>query len=928
MNSFHKYLDELYFYMQEFYNFETKFISNLSQDYIFGDIACLVDANEIDKWKENVEYDQCLEFLENYDRINFDKKQIELFKENAIKNKINLKSFETLDEVCHSLKRNNRISIISRQFFCYLNKITYSPTVFNYYTKNNQLIIYFGTGKSLFIPYYVPNKKLDSENIYIIDLPENKHIFIDSIFKNQNMSDTLLGDKSISLSMYNLLNYTVNKNGMKKKKTYNFYSNEEDDVININPSISNKNNMNINYSNNINNNIDNNIDNNMNINVNYSNNVDINYSNNKNIPDISNNINIYNYEKIIETNKPFIKDSNNNNKEEEYPYNQYIENNSQNENYNDEEKKNEIEKSQENNKDNFINNNKSDEYKIEKSYKDKEIEYDEILKEKNNIENNKNENINNIENTFKNNENDIKNTMNVYNINNIPNEIIEKKEIQIKQEIINPELNNDNKNINDINTIINININNNNNINIEDEKENQKKEEINYEKEKNEKENNLKSNLYKEDIKEIKETDVFKPELEIKEKEKKEIISNTPNGDNINDINIMDKKDNIDNIQLNNKSDFKEDKKDNFEIVGLYNINGKSSYINTVIQCLSNTIPLTNYFLDDKNRNRILQNNLSLNNPDGPQLSPSYLELIEKLWINEEQIKSVDPFEFINNIQSLNMNFEKEEEKDVGDLAIFILEQLDLELNEKKLENSENNTELNSNDKNIIKNNFYKDLLSNNSIIYDTFFGGVCEIVQECKKCKEECDLKKLENKKIYEYRNLNYFMFPVSEVFKLAQKNNAKEYINIYDCLNFFQSPDILDGENGKKCEKCGKLSTFLLTAQINTCQNNLLIILNRDFKKDKNIKFKFDESLDMTEYVIEKKGKLIYNLYGIIFLSKNEEIHYVAFCKIASANIWYKCDDNVVEPVKNLENDMYNFAIPVALFYQKELNFEEYEK
>ena len=71
-----------------------------------------------------------------------------------------------------------------------------------------------------------------------------------------------------------------------------------------------------------------------------------------------------------------------------------------------------------------------------------------------------------------------------------------------------------------------------------------------------------------------------------------------------------------------------------------------------------------------------------------------------------------------------------------------------------------------------MKNNFHKELLSNNSIIYNTFFGGVLEIVQECKKCKEESNLNKLENKKIYEYRNLNYFIFPISEVYKLVQKN------------------------------------------------------------------------------------------------------------------------------------------------------------
>ena len=101
--SYDKYLDELFFYMKEFYDFEEQFKINLSQNYIFGDIACLVDTDEIDNWKKIVAYDECLDFLENYDYKNFYKKQIELYNENTIKNKIKLNCFETLNEVCHSL---------------------------------------------------------------------------------------------------------------------------------------------------------------------------------------------------------------------------------------------------------------------------------------------------------------------------------------------------------------------------------------------------------------------------------------------------------------------------------------------------------------------------------------------------------------------------------------------------------------------------------------------------------------------------------------------------------------------------------------------------------------------------------------------------------------------------------------------------------
>ena len=860
MASFDKYLDELYFYMKEFYDFETKFRSNLSQNYIYGDIACLVDAEAIDNWKSNVDYDNCLEFLENHDKINFDKKQIELYKNNTIIHKINLKSYETLDEVCNSLKHNKRISIISQQFFCYLNKITYTPTVFNFYTKNNQLIIYFGTGKSLFIPNYYPDKTLDSENIYIIDLPQNKQSFIESIFKTQNLSDSFNGDKSLSLSMNTLLNYNINRNSLKRNNSYNFYSNKDNNYADINPPINNKTD---------------------NISINNNNYININYNNNSN-PDISNNININtNYQKIIiTTDKPYVKRSNENElaEENQNSQNKFLTNN-------------EIEKSQENNQDLFISN-KNDEYNsgYKNSYKDKEIEYEEILKEKNyNFISNENNNINNLNNNIdiknSNNENEINNNINSYtefnngkeiqnnNFNNLENKIKNnneisqgKKEIEIKQEINNESINNNN--INNNIEALNMTTPDGNSIN-----------------------DNIKNSLYKiqEDINNIK--------------------------NNINNIKV-DIKNNINNIQLdinniqNNINNINEDnnnnKLDNNNIlddkiykslkIGLDNVNGKSSFINTAIQCLSHTIPLTNYFLNEENRDRIINNNISKKNPGGPQLSPSYLNILENLWKKKGELKSFFPSEFIKNIKILNKTFEKEEENDVGELIIFILEQLDFELND--IKDIENN---------------------NNSIIYKTFFGGVCEDLMVCQKCNEESNLNNTENKKIYEYHNLNYFKFPINEVFLLTQQNKAKDFINLYDCLNYFQTAVILDGENGKFCEKCGKLTSFFKISRINTCQNNLLFLLNRDFETEKNVKFKFDEILDITEYVQEKKEKLIYDLYGIISLSENKDIHYVAFCKNLSENNWYKFDDCNVQIVNNLENDIFNFGNPVALFYQK---------
>ena len=184
---------------------------------------------------------RCLNFLENNDKVNFDNYQSEILNQNKIgikdyKKKFN--TYETLDEVCHDLKEGKRISIIGNQFLCYMNKITYTKKCFKCYTKNNQLIIYFGNGKSIFLPKFFPDKILDSENVFIVDLSGDKACLIEEIFDNnkkyQNMFESIKSIGNVNnlektkMSMTNLLSYNVDKNELKKFKNYNFYLNEEE----------------------------------------------------------------------------------------------------------------------------------------------------------------------------------------------------------------------------------------------------------------------------------------------------------------------------------------------------------------------------------------------------------------------------------------------------------------------------------------------------------------------------------------------------------------------------------------------------------------------------------------------------------------------------------------------------------------------------
>ena len=65
-------------------------------------------------------------------------------------------------------------------------------------------------------------------------------------------------------------------------------------------------------------------------------------------------------------------------------------------------------------------------------------------------------------------------------------------------------------------------------------------------------------------------------------------------------------------------------------LIGLNNI-GATCFMNATLQCLSQTEGLTSFFLKDINKDKILNNNISIKNKNENQLSPCYLELINKL---------------------------------------------------------------------------------------------------------------------------------------------------------------------------------------------------------------------------------------------------------------------------------------------------------
>ncbi len=144
---------------------------------------------------------------------------------------------------------------------------------------------------------------------------------------------------------------------------------------------------------------------------------------------------------------------------------------------------------------------------------------------------------------------------------------------------------------------------------------------------------------------------------------------------------------------------------------------------------------------------------------------------------------------------------------------------------------------------------------------------------------------------------------------------------MNLDDCFDYNQKTDLFTGENKNYCNICKQIWDSNYTSKIYSSPNVLVLILNRGKNNIYNVKLNFTETIDITDYVTQKDGQLIYNLYGVIthYGESGPNAHFVASCKSPIDNKWYRYNDAVVTDVNNLQNDVIDFGNPYILFYQK---------
>ena len=363
-------------------------------------------------------------------------------------------------------------------------------------------------------------------------------------------------------------------------------------------------------------------------------------------------------------------------------------------------------------------------------------------------------------------------------------------------------------------------------------------------------------------------------------------------------------------------------------LIGLQNI-GATCFMNSTLQCLSQTKGLTNYFLKDSNIARIINNNIALFNPREYQLAPVYHELIQNLWRLDGQ-KYYAPYNFMKRVNDMNPLFKKGEAGDAKDFIIFVLEQMHKELNKSlKIKKINEGTTLNQYDKNNTLMNFFNEFTENTSIISDLFF-GFNETTNICLYCKNY--YRGVNYPICYNYGIFNVLIFPLEEVKNMKNNNmmmnlnnfyqGPSNVVNIDDCFIYNQKTDLFTGENKNYCNLCKQLAESHYTSKIYVSPNILILILNRGKNNIYKVKMDFRITIDITNYVIQKdKPRIMYNLYGVIthLGESGPNAHFVATCKSPVDGNWYRYNDAIVEQIVDFNRDVYNFGNPYILFYEK---------
>jgi ubiquitin C-terminal hydrolase len=355
------------------------------------------------------------------------------------------------------------------------------------------------------------------------------------------------------------------------------------------------------------------------------------------------------------------------------------------------------------------------------------------------------------------------------------------------------------------------------------------------------------------------------------------------------------------NFHLNHELVLPEENYKKKGLTGLANV-GNTCFMNSALQCLSNTLKLTDYFLSHKFAEDI-EDTKNRNKPEFKLLN-SYINLLSNIWDTNQLLK---PKTFLETLSIYITKYSRLEQQDSHEFLMYFLDIIHKAISyEVEIDisgNPKSKTDM------LIKKSFESWKLfyeKDFSFLIETFNGMNYNKI-ECK----NCDF--IEN--VFEPYNT------ISLDITLPNSNSS---IDLNTCLeNYFQKNENINTWSCEKCKKngCKKTSSCWMFPNYIIIQlKRFNKINNITIKNNKQVTFPMDD-LNLTEYISKEKNdpnNYIYSLYAVNYHSGGlNGGHYWSCCKNLDDS-WYLFNDgNVSKFNQNVENILHKDAY--LLFYYR---------
>ncbi|CAH0404396.1 unnamed protein product [Chilo suppressalis] len=334
---------------------------------------------------------------------------------------------------------------------------------------------------------------------------------------------------------------------------------------------------------------------------------------------------------------------------------------------------------------------------------------------------------------------------------------------------------------------------------------------------------------------------------------------------------------------------------------GLRNI-GNTCFMNSVLQCMSNTRPLLEYVSEDK-----WEINTALSTMKGA-LIKAFASVIKELWRSGEKDAVVNTTSLKSQVQRFAPRFMGYSQQDAQEFLRYLLEGLHEDVNRVTVKPKPILTEIDDNLSDTAKaaEAWSRYLRAEDSRVSDIFVGQLKSTLR-CTHCRHD---------------SVTFDPFWDLSLPIPSRTGSLK----LQQCLQHFTKEEELDGDEKPTCSKCGVRRKCLKWFTVQKFPQVLVIHLKRfspteRFRGKLNVLVEFPlTGLDMSPYAATSGGNNspapVYNLYAVSNHSGTTYSgHYTAYCKHPYTGDWHEYNDSRVTPI-NPRNVVSSEAY--VLFYE----------